>query len=408
MNVPPDRGAELAALDAELQPALQILRLLGSGQTADVYLAREPSLQRLVAVKVLRPDVASDETARLRFEREARSIARIKHPNVTAVYRVDRTRAGVPYMVLEYIEGRTLRDVIEAGDAMDCATGCAILAAVAGALGAAHEHGIIHRDVRADNVFVEHRTERAVLGDFGIAALAESGTSDAVRLTAAGALLGDTRYVSPEQVRGEPVTEQSDIYSFGLLAYEVLTGRSPYQVQGEMQTLTAHLQATPLPLQTLRRDVDSATAVIIERCLSKEPNRRPRAQDLARALAAPPGAAGAPDAEGPLANFLAELRRRRVYRVVAGYGAFALAVFGVAQGVDAAFPMSRLANQVLVIAVLAGFPLSLTLSWVFDINSGRIRRTRAVAATRRTRWLMWLGLAASVAVVAFLGWLLLR
>ena len=101
MNVPPDRGAELAALDAELQPALQILRLLGSGQTADVYLAREPSLQRLVAVKVLRPDVASDETARLRFEREARSIARIKHPNVTAVYRVDRTRAGVPYMVLE-------------------------------------------------------------------------------------------------------------------------------------------------------------------------------------------------------------------------------------------------------------------------------------------------------------------
>ena len=392
----------------ELQPALHVLRLLGSGQTADVYLAREPSLQRLVAVKVMHTDVASDETARLRFEREARSIARIKHPNVTAVYRIDRTREGVPYMVLEYIEGRTLRDMIEAGEVIDRATGCTVLAAVAHALAAAHQHGIIHRDVRADNVFVEHRTERAVLGDFGIAALAESGANDAARLTMAGTLLGDTRYVSPEQVRGEPVTEQSDIYSFGLLAYEVLAGRSPYQAVGEVQTLAAHLEATPLPLQSLRRDVPAATAALIERCLSKEPNRRPRAQDLARAHAAAPETASVPDAEGPLAHFLAELRRRRVYRVVAGYGAFALAVFGVAQGVDAAFPMSRLANQVLVVAILAGFPLSLTLSWVFDINAGRIRRTRAVAATRRTRWLMWLGLAGSVAVVAFLGWLLLR
>lgn len=409
MTTPPDRSSDLAALDAELQPALQILRLLGSGQTADVYLAREPSLQRLVAVKVLRTDVASDETARLRFEREARSIARIKHPNVTAVYRIDRTRAGVPYMVLEYIEGRTLRDVIESGDALDGEAGAAILAAVAAALGAAHQHGIIHRDVRAENVFVEHRTERAVLGDFGIAALAESGANDAVRLTVAGALLGNTRYVSPEQVRGEPVTEQSDIYSFGLLAYEVLAGRSPYQVHGELQTLTAHLQATPLPLRSLRQDVDPATAAIIERCLSKEPNRRPRAPDLARALTAgPAGGAAPPDADGPLAYFLAELRRRRVYRVGAGYGAFALAVFGVAQGVDAAFPMSRLANQVLVVSVLAGFPLALTLSWVFDISAGRIRRTRPVAATGRSRGLMWVGLAGSVAVVALLGWLLLR
>lgn len=186
-----------------------------------------------------------------------------------------------------------------------------------------------------------------------------------------------------------------------------LRRRGPYQVLGEAQTLTAHLQGTPLPLQSLRREVDPAIAAIIERCLSKEPNRRPRAQDLERVLAPAQGAAATQDAGGPLAHFLAELRRRRVYRVVAGYGAFALAVFGVAQGVDAAFPMSRLANQVLVIAVLAGFPLSLTLSWVFDINAGRIRRTRAVAATRRARLLMWLGLASSVAAVAFLGWLLL-
>jgi eukaryotic-like serine/threonine-protein kinase len=116
-----------------------VLRLLGSGDTSDVYLAREPSLQRLVAVKVLRPHVAANETARLRFEREARSIASITHPNVTAVYRIGRTRADVPYMVMEYVDGRTLRDMIESGNALDCASGCAILASVAGALAAAHE-----------------------------------------------------------------------------------------------------------------------------------------------------------------------------------------------------------------------------------------------------------------------------
>ncbi|HSJ30308.1 MAG TPA: serine/threonine-protein kinase [Longimicrobiales bacterium] len=404
----PDRNPELAALDAELQPALHVLRLLGSGDTSDVYLAREPSLQRLVAVKVLRQHVAANETARLRFEREARSIASITHPNVTAVHRVGRTSNDVPYMVMEYVDGRTLRDIIESGSALDCASGCAILASVAGALAAAHERGIIHRDVRADNVFVENRTERAVLGDFGIAARLDSGASAETRLTAAGMLLGKTHYVSPEHVRGEPVTEQSDIYSFGILAYEVLAGRGPYAASGDAQMLMAHLQGRPLPLQSLRPEVDVTVASTIERCLSREPNRRPRAQELVRALAPGQAAPASPDGDGPLAQFLAELRRRRVYRVLAAYGAFALAVFGVAQGVDAAFPMSRLANQILVVAVLAGFPLSLTLSWVYDINAGRIRRTRAVAATSRARSIMWLGLAGSVAVVAVLGWLLLR
>jgi serine/threonine protein kinase len=395
-------------MHAELQPSLHVVRLLGSGETSDVYLARETSLERLVAVKVMRTDMAASETARLRFEREARSIARVTHPGITAVHRIDRTSRDVPYMVMEYVEGRTLRDVIESGGALDTTEGCAILVSVAAALAAAHGRGIIHRDVRADNVFVENRTGRAVLGDFGIAALQESGTLAEPRLTAAGMLLGKTRYVSPEQVRGEPVTEQSDIYSFGMLAYEVLAGRIPYEVKGEAQTLTAHLQGTPLPLQSLRREVDPATAGIIERCLAKVPNRRPRAQDLVRALGPGQAPAVADVEDGPLAQFLAELRRRRVYRVLAAYSAFALAVFGVMQGVDAAFPMSRNASRILVISVLAGFPLSLTLSWIFDIKAGTIRRTRGIPATGRTRSLMWLALAASVAAVAIIGWLLLR
>jgi hypothetical protein len=265
--------------------------------------------------------------------------------------------------------------------------------------------------VRPGNVFVENRTARAVLGDFGIAALLESGSTGAARLTMAGVRLGDTRYMSPEQIRAEQVTEQSDVYAFGILAYETLTGRGPYDASGEAQMMTAHLQHEPLRLRDLRGDVDTTVATLIERCLAKDPNRRPRAQELARALAAVPtsAVAAAADADaGPIAQLLEEMRRRRVYRVLVGYGAFALAVFGVAQGVDQAFPLSRLANQIMVVSILAGLPLTLILSWVFDIRAGRIRRTRAIMSSPRARILMWLGLGISVLVMAVLGWLLLR
>jgi serine/threonine protein kinase len=399
-----------AAILAGLQPDLEILRPLGSGATANVYLAREPALQRLVAVKLLRSNVAADIVARQRFEREAQSAARISHANVTAIYRIGRLAGDVPFMVMEYIDGRTVQEVIASGTTFDLASARGLLASVAAALAAAHERGIVHRDVRPGNVFVENRTARAVLGDFGIAALLESGAATSARLTRLGVKLGDTRYMSPEQLRGDPVTEASDMYAFGILAYEVLTGRGPYEAKGEAQLMAAHLQREPLKLRDLRGDVDPAMAARIERCLAKDPNLRPRAQEIAAALAAvspSPATAMPADDLGPIAQLLEELRRRRVYRMLVGYGAFALAVFGVAQGVDQAFPMSRLANQVLVVATLAGFPLALILSWVFDIRSGRIQRTRAIAASPRARMLMWLGLGISVIVAAVLGWLLL-
>jgi serine/threonine protein phosphatase PrpC len=189
--------------------------------------------------------------------------------------------------------------------------------------------------------------------------------------------------MSPEQLRGEPVTEASDMYAFGILAYEVLAGRGPYEAKGEAQMMAAHLQREPLKLRELRGDVDPAVAARVERCLAKDPNLRPRAQEIAAALAAAPTPAAATvpaDDLGPIAQLLEELRRRRVYKVLVGYGAFVLAVFGVAQGIDQAFPMSPLVNQIMVVATLAGFPLALVLSWVFDIRAGRIERTRAIPA----------------------------
>ena len=408
--------SETTGIDAEfaaqLQPELEVLRPLGTGGSANVYLAREPGLQRLVAVKVLRPELAADPVARQRFEREAQSAARITHPNVTGIYRIGRLAGDVPYMVMEYVDGRTVRDIVETGTSFDVAYARTLLASVASALGAAHDRGIIHRDVRPGNVFVENRTARAVLGDFGIAALLESGAATSSRLTAVGVKLGETRYMSPEQVRGEPVTEQSDVYAFGILAYEALTGRGPYDAQSEAQMIAAHLQGEPKHLRDLRSDVDAPMAALIERCLAKDPNRRPRAQELARALSTAPAAATAaatPDeAAGPVTQLLAELRRRRVYQVLVGYGAFALAVFGVAQGIDQAFPMSRRANQILVLGILAGLPLALILSWAYDFRSGRIHRTRARSTSTRMRLLMWLGLGITLLIVATFGWLVLR
>jgi serine/threonine protein kinase len=404
-----------AAMLAGLKPDLEILRQLGSGDTANVYLAREPALRRLVAVKVLRPDVAANAVARRRFEREAQSAARISHTNVTAIYRVGRLADDVPYMVMEYIDGRTVQEILAAGSTFDLGYARGLLVSVAAALAAAHERGIVHRDVRPGNVFVENRTARAVLGDFGIAALLESGAESATRLTKLGMKLGDMRYMSPEQLRGEPVTEASDMYAFGILAYEVLTGRGPYEAKGEAQMMAAHVKGEPLKLRELRADVDAAVAARVESCLAKDPNLRPRAQEIAVALAAvpPPAAAAVPteampaEDPGPIAQLLEELRRRRVYRVLVGYGAFALAVFGVAEGINQGFPLSPLVNQVMVVATLAGFPLALVLSWVFDIRAGRIQRTRAIAASPRARMLMWLGFGISVLVVAALGWLML-
>jgi serine/threonine protein kinase len=399
----------IESLATDLAPDLTILRALGSGAVADVYLARETELQRLVAVKVLRPDVAADDVVRRRFEREAQVAARVAHPNVTAIYRIGRLPDGVPYIVMEYVDGRTVSDLL-AGGPLEPAVAGPLLASVADALAVAHQRGVVHRDLRPGNIFVDRQTGRAVLADFGIAALLDSGTESAARLTAVGVKLGQIRYMSPEQIRGEPVTPQSDIFAFGVLACEVLTGRGPWGASSDAELLVAHLQQEPTPLRTLCADIDERTATLLQRCLDREPNRRPLAGELAAALAAPvPATAAAAAADdGPLDQFLHELQRRRVYRVLATYGAVALAIFGVMQGVEGAFGVPRTTYRVVVGVTLAGFPLSLVLSWIYDINAGRIQRTRSTGPAERLRPLLWVGLAASVAAAAALGWVLLR
>jgi serine/threonine protein kinase len=390
-------------LRTELAPELEVIRRLGAGSTATVYLAREPALRRLVAVKVLRPEIAADETAGRRFEREAQSAASISHTHVTPVYRVGRLRDGRPYIVMQYIDGRSLAEMLTARGALPMDEVRSVVSALASALAAAHEKGIVHRDVNMANVFIEDRTGRVVLSDFGIAGLLDSGDGVSARLTAVGQRLGDVRYASPEHLRGERVTEQSDVYSLGIVAYELVSGRGPFDPLTGARLVTAHLKELPPAIATVRPDVDPKMARLIDACLAKEPNRRPRASDIPAVLG--PNEATTVVQDG----FFGELKRRRVYHVIVSY--VLTAVF-ILQGAD--LFLRPLANSVryyngLVAVTLAGFPIALVLSWLYDFREGHVRRTIDVAAAStasRHRLFAGVGLALSVLVAGVLWWLL--
>src|SRR5687768_16678757 len=331
-------------LRAELAPDLELVRPLGHGAVARVFLAREPALKRLVAVKVLRRELADNEVARRRFEREAQAAASIRHPNVTAVHRIGRLSDGIPYIVMEYIEGRTLADVLQVSGSQPINEVKRVLAALAHALAAAHGKGIVHRDVRPANVICENDSGRVVLMDFGIAALLETGAQEVNRLTTEHQRLGDPLHMSPEQVRGEPATQQSDVFSLGILGCELITGRVPNR----------HTEITP-------SSSDAALNRVIRLCLADKPNQRPRAQEVVEALLREPGSrdpASQPGSASLLRDFTHELAKRRVYRVAVAYIA---AAFIALQGVQLLLPGLPVRDEdawyrIAVTVVLFGFP----------------------------------------------------
>jgi len=398
-----------------LDPGLELVRPLGAGSHALVFLAREPALKRLVVVKVLRPELAADQVMRRRFEREAQAAAQLVHTNVPMIYRVGRLPDETPYFVMEYIEGRSLEDAIATMGPLPLEQAIAALREVSGALAAAHANDVVHRDVRPGNVLIESRTGRAVLTDFGIAGLLETGSRAAERLTTPGHRLGDARYMSPEQIRGEAATEQSDVYALGVLAYEMLTGRGPFDARPDARIATLQPRRSPSSLALLRSDLDPATADAIERCLAEEPNRRPRAADLP-ALLREPIAAAKPVKDGkpgsPFAAFLGDLRRRRVYQVGIAYIAIAIAMVEATNNFFPVLNIPDWAGRAVAVVLVLGFPVALTLSWVFDITDTGIRRTRA-PRTRRSALvadaLPWVALAGSVLGALLVGvWLLIR
>ncbi len=353
---------------------------------AHVYLARETALQRLVAIKVLRDDVVKDETARKRFIREGRSAAKISHNNVTAVYRVGTLETETPYIVMEHVEGRNLSDALQAEGALDMETAGSVLRQLASALAAAHAVGIIHRDVKPANVLREKDSDRVVLTDFGIAGILETGGSEATRLTKVGQLLGDPRYMSPEQLLGEPLTHETDVYSLGILGHELLTLRGPYDAKSKVDMATAHLRQDPRPVTELRPDADPQLSELLQRCLAKTPEHRPRASEVVQILERlatdtpplTPAGASATAQIPALRGFLGELGRRHVFKVAVAYMLVSFAVFEGADNVLEVLRAPPAAYNVLVALMLGAFPVVLWLSWVFDITRQGIQRTQPI------------------------------
>ncbi|MGH7556064.1 MAG: protein kinase domain-containing protein, partial [Longimicrobiales bacterium] len=203
----------VARLEADLSPEFEVVREIAQGKIAHVYLARERALQRLVAVKVLRPELSVEQVHRVRFEREARSVAKLVHPNVVTVHRVGQLSDGSPYLVMEYVTGRNLADTLAAEGPLPEGDASSVLAQVAAALAAAHARGILHRDVRPANIVWTRESGRAVLMDFGIAAVAEEQSDTVTRLTESGEILADPAYMSPECLLGQSVTTATDVFS---------------------------------------------------------------------------------------------------------------------------------------------------------------------------------------------------
>lgn len=405
-------------LEAALAPEFEVLRPLGEGAMGTVFLARETELRRLVAIKVPRPELARDPVIRGRFEREARAAARLRHTGIAAIHRIARLHDGTPYLVIDYVDGRSLDDLLQAEGPLPQPLAMKALAQVADALAEAHAHGVVHRDIRPGNLIWEAGAERAVLTDFGIAGILETGSEVVTRLTRPGEVLGDPAYRSPEQLLGEALTPAADVYGWGLLAFEILSGQRPFTATTAEEQATAHLRQPPRSLMDACPDADPRLADLVDRCLAKQPRHRPAAKALARTLARirgerrahspamgllATGAAGLPAFTG----FLAELRRRRVWNVAIGYAAGAFVLLQGAGLILQGLPVPDWAYPLVVAMTLAGFPVALVLAWMYDLTAAGIRRAEATAtaASGALRWILpTLGLLLSLALAALIGW----
>ena len=251
----------------------EVEREIGSGAGGTVFLARDPRLDRAVAIKVIRlPEgltPADEQEFRVRFVREARSAAALSHPGIVTVYDAGQDEAtGAPYLAMEYVPGRTLRQVFDAEGALAAQRACALAGRVADALHAAHAAGIVHRDIKPANLLVLEGEDAVKVVDFGIARLGGS------MLTRSDLTLGSPAYMSPEQARGAPVDGRSDLFSLAAILYEALTGARPFPGEDIPAVLYAIVHTDPEPPSRLRDGVPPSLDAFFARALAKDPAQR--------------------------------------------------------------------------------------------------------------------------------------
>ena len=265
----------LGFLDASENPrhlgrlsGYEIVEVIGRGGMGTVLKARDPKLERLVAVKVLNPELAASSPARLRFLQEARSAASVTHDHVVTIHAVDDS-GDVPFLVMEYVVGASLADVIQQRGSLPLEEVLRIGMQVSSGLAAAHALGLVHRDIKPSNILLENCVTRVKITDFGLVRVMHEA-----QLTQTDAVAGTPQYMSPEQATGEKVDHRSDLFSLGCVMYAMCTGRSPFRAETPIAVLRRVCEDTPRPIQETNPEIPDWLAAIIDRLLAKRPEDR--------------------------------------------------------------------------------------------------------------------------------------
>ncbi len=278
MNNPYALDGDFVALQQALAGEYSLERELGRGGMGVVYLAREVQLERFVAIKVLSPFLAAKPDSRARFLREARTSANLAHPNIVPIHRVGEA-GGYVFFVMTYIDGETLGARIREHGPLTPAPAARLLREVAWALGHAHDHAVIHRDVKPDNILIDRETGRALVTDFGIARVGTHDTGED-----GAKIMGTAHFMSPEQGSGATVDSRSDLYSLGVVGHYALTARVPFDGPNASAIIAKHIDEPPPQLADVPA-VPRLLAQAVDRCLRKDPAARYNtAKDLADAL----------------------------------------------------------------------------------------------------------------------------
>ncbi len=268
MELTPQIDPHFLALQEALAGKYSLEAEIGRGGMGIVYLAQEVQLDRPVALKVLPLELSRDESLRERFLREARMAAKLSHPNIIPIHAVDEAGDFV-YFAMSYVVGSTLGQRVQERGPLPPSEGARILKEVAWALAYAHSQGVVHRDIKPDNILIEEGSGRALVADFGIAGLME-GTA----ATGVGEIIGTAEFMSPEQAGGAGVDARSDIYSMGIVGFFALSGTLPFQDENASEVLRQHIEETVAPLKTVAPHVPTRLARCVDRCVAKDPDSR--------------------------------------------------------------------------------------------------------------------------------------